>query len=350
MELTINRHMRGASELLRGRIIVVGASLNKAFIIRSREIALDESGKQSENWKIRALGLKSVLDMRLALPPTTASHDVIKDDAETAMKAYVDHNAVSTEFARIITNLTVAPNQQRGSIIEWQTRWGKLSDEITEISELTGVGWNVALDYVNKRWVFDVAEGRDLTATQSVNPPVIFAPQFDSLKTLEYVASDINYRSVAYVAGQGEGVERRVVIVGEATGMNRYELFVDARDIAETETVDDVETPIPLAEIEASLTARGQQKLAEFSNESYLSAQILTQSPFKYEVDYDLGDIVTVKNDDWGIGMDARITEITEIYEAGKPAQIEATFGIGRPTVYDKIRKEFSDMRTELTR
>jgi len=342
--------MRGADALLRGRIIVVGSALNKAFIIRSREIALDEGGKQSENWKIVARGLKSVVNQRITLPPVGEAQDAQNTVAETAMKHYVDVNAVTTDTARIIPNLTIAPNLARGTSIQWQSRYKNLADELTEISELTGVGWSVALDYVNQTWVFDVAEGRDLTATQAVNPPVIFAPQFDSLKTLEYATSDLNYRSVAYVAGQGEGAARRVLTTGGGVGLARYELFVDARDIAEVETVNEVEQPIPLAEIEASLTARGQQQLAEFSNESYLSAQILTRSPFVYEVDYDLGDIVTVKNDDWGIGMDAVITEITEIYEAGQPPQIEATFGIGRPTVYDKIRKEFSDMRTELTR
>lgn len=350
MELTINRHMRGASELLRGRIIVVGSALNKAFIIRSREIALDESGKQSENWKIRALGLKSVVNQRITIPPVGLSQDAQNTNAESVMKHYVDANAITTSADRVIPNLTLAPNLNRGASVQWQSRYKRLDEELTEISELTGVGWSVALDYANQTWVFDVAEGRDLTATQSVNPPVIFAPQFDSLKTLEFASSDVNYRSFAYVAGQGEGADRRVITTGVGSGLSRYELFVDARDIDEMETIDDVEVPIPLAEIEASLTARGQQQLAEFSNEEFLSAQILTQSPFKYEVDYDLGDIVTVKNDDWGIGMDARITEITEIYEAGRPIQIEATFGIGRPTVFDKIRKEFSDMRTELTR
>lgn len=266
------------------------------------------------------------------------------------MKHYVTANAITTSSGRINPYLTVAPNLNRGQIIEWQSRFKQLDEELTEISELTSVGWNIALDYVNKRWIFDVSEGRNLTATQSVNPPVIFAPQFDSLKTLEYANSDLNYRSVAYVAGAGEGADRRIVVVGDATGMDRYELFVDARDIQETKDVDGVETPIPEAEIIASLTERGLQKLAEYSREEYLSAQILTQSPFIYEVDYDLGDVVTVKNDDWGIGMDARITEITEIYEAGRPIQIEATFGIGRPTFADVIKKEFSDMRTELRR
>lgn len=349
-ELTVNRHIYGASELLLGRIIIVGSDLHKAFKIRSREIALDENGKQSENWKIHARGLKSDLNLRLALPPEGLAQDSVNTDAETVMKHYVTTNMIDTDDERKDTHLTVAPNLKRGADVQWQSRFKQLDEEITEISELTGIGWNISLDLTNKRRIFDVMEGRNLTSTQSVYPPIIFAPQFDSLKTMEYANSDLNYRSVAYVAGAGEGADRRIVIVGDATGMNRYELFVDARDIAETERVDGEDVPIPEADIIAALTERGLQKLAEFSNEQYLTAQILTNSPFVYEKDYDLGDIVTVKNDDWGIGMDARITEITEIYEAGKPFQIEATFGIAKPTFAKVIKKEFSDMRAELYR
>ncbi len=350
LELTVNRHIRGASELLLGRIIIVGSDLHKAFKIRSREIALDESGKQSENWKIHARGLKSDLNLRLALPPTGFAQDSVNTNAESVMKHYVTSNMIDTEAERRDSYLTVAPNLNRGAVVQWQSRFKPLDGEVTEISELTGLGWNIALDLENRKRIFDVIEGRNLTTAQSEYPPVIFAPQFDSLKTMEYAHSDLNYRSVAYVAGAGEGEDRRIVVVGDSTGMNRYELFVDARDIAETETVDGEEIPIPESDIIAALTERGLQKLAEYSNEQYLTAQVLTNSPFVYERDYDLGDIVTVKNDDWGFGMDARITEVTEIYEAGKPFQIEATFGIAKPTFTSVIKKEFSDMRTELYR
>jgi hypothetical protein len=495
--------MRGADALLRGRIIVIGSALNKAFIIRSCEITLDEGGKQSENWTIRALGLKSVIDMRLSLPPVTAAYDALTADAETLLKSYVDHNAITTDAGRIIPNLLVAPNQGRGDVIEWQSRFKRLSDEVIEISELSGLGWNITLDYVNKNWVFDVTKGRDLTASQTVNPPIIFSPQFDSLRSMEYATSDLNYRSTAYVAGSGEGVARRVITVGgESTGMNRYEVFVDARDIQDTEDVDGVETPIPEAIVLASLQARGSQKLSEFAHEEYVVGQVrlsakprripkvitgvnslgeaehviqtanglsldsadsyyvsqfqptpevsqgvnvlphidvsplgqyesskiewsasepvgtavvieysldgvvwiaikngqslnlakgdwltgvnlqfrqrfftdkVSQTPtlhnfaytirgyqtyvdkvfdvmgLEFEKDFGLGDVVTIQNRDWGVTLDARITEVTEIYEPSS-TRIELTFGNSRPTLISKIKQEIASIKTEITK
>lgn len=350
LDIVVNRYITGADELLRGRYIVIGGDLHKAFEIRHREIELNDRGKQSENWRIKALGLKSVINRILALPPTDKAYDRVSADAESVMKYYVDTNAINGLPMRNIPNLVIAPNLNRGSRIEWQARYKNLSEEISEISELSGLGWNISVDYVNKRMVFDVMEGRNLVASQYDLPPVIFSPKLDSLRSIEYVSSDLNYRNVVYVAGAGEGVDRRVIVLGDAEGYDRHELFVDARDIQETENIDGEDVPIPEDVIIARLTARGMQKLAESSQEEYLSAQNLTDSPFIYEKDYDLGDIVTAKNDDWGIGMDARITEVKEIYEAGKPFQVEVTFGKDKPTFMDVIKKEFSGIQPEMRR
>lgn len=172
--------------------------------------------------------------------------------------------------------------------------------------------------------MFDVKGGRILTASQSVLPPVIFSPQFESLKSLHYTESELNYKNIAYVAGQGEGVDRRVIELGDDVGLGRHELFIDARYIPEE---DDVEVPNgegglttekvsrPEKEIIADLTEHGHQQMQEFLQEHYLEGQILTNSPFKYEKDYDLGDIVTNQNKEWGIALDARITEVKEVYE-----------------------------------
>jgi Siphovirus ReqiPepy6 Gp37-like protein/F5/8 type C domain len=495
LELRINRHMSGANLLTKGNIILVGDALHKVYIIKHREIELNEDGKASENWNVKALSLKSVLGQRITLPPLTTAYDNKQGDAETVMKHYVDNNVISPSDAdRIITNVSLAANQNRGITVSWRSRFKNLAEELTNISLFSGIGWNVSLDVQQLKWVFDVSEGRDLTVNQSVLPPVIFSPQFDSLRSLHYTESELNYKNIAYVAGQGEGVDRRVVELGTDTGLNRHEIFIDARDVPE-ETDDDepaytneigagtatanaytsgyppssafdgnsgttwgntssmpswlqydfgtgktivkyrlyyeygvsgwnsydyspstwdfqgsndnvnwttLDTqtgqgwdsdgwkeyifdnttsfryyrlyvtssknslwctimemqmlslvisegpqPRPEQDIIDDLTDRGQQELNGLLQEKYLEGQILTNSPFKYEQDYDLGDIVTIQNKDWNVTMDSRITEIKEIYEQSG-FQIEATFGNKRPTLIDKIKREFSQIGSEV--
>lgn len=336
IEIRINRYKRYADILTRGNIIIVGSDLHKTFIIRHREIELTEEGKLSENWTIKGLGLESVISQRITVPPKDIAYDTLKSNAETVMRHYVNNNIVaSTDPKRNIPQLTLAPNLNRGATVEWSSRYKNLGEEVMDISMYSGLGWGVPLDIVNKKWVFKVYEGRNLTVNQSALPPVIFSTEFDSLQSLQYLESDFNYKNSAYVAGQGEGELRRIVELGvEQTGLNRIELFVDARDVEE---VNDDDTPIPVATINATLTERGRQKLSENLQELYVEGQILTKSPFKYEVDYDLGDMVTIREKSWGVTEDTRITEIKEIYETGG-FRIEAVFGKDQPTLVDKIK------------
>ncbi|WP_017435153.1 siphovirus ReqiPepy6 Gp37-like family protein [Saccharococcus caldoxylosilyticus] len=344
-ELRINRHKKHTELLQRGNLIMLGASSNKVGIIRHREIELDEKGKASENWLVKGIALKGVMAQRIVVPPANDSHDRAIGAAETIMKHYVNNHIVNPiDVKRKIDMIVFASDQQRGSSVSWESRFKNLADELIEISKASGLGWDVFLDFQQKKWIFDVFEGRNLTVNQTENPPVIFSPQFESLKQLSFVESDYNYKNFGYIAGQGEGEDRRVVEVGESEGLSRIETFIDARDISEE---DENQQALPEEQVIAKLRERGQQKLSEFTQDFFLEGQILTNSPFVYEKDYDLGDIVTIQNREWGITRDARITEIKEIYEPGG-FQIEATFGESRPTLVKKLKQELAQISGEV--
>jgi hypothetical protein len=343
LELRINRYKKHVEHLQKGNIIMINPQ--KAFIIKHREIALDENGKITENWLIKGLALKAITGQRVTIPPSTTAYDNKQGNAETVMKHYVDRNLINAvDQKRNIAQLILANNQNRGTNISWQTRYVNLTEEESAISLNSGLGWDVTLDITNKKWVFDVAVGRDLTVNQSTLPPVIFSPQFDALQSLQYTESELNYKNMAYVGGQGEGTARRIVQVGADTGLSRHEIFIDARDVAEK---DDNDIPIPVGTIIQTLTDRGQQQLNELIQEQYLEGQVLTKSPFKYQKDYDLGDIVTVQSRDWGVTLDTRITEIKEIYEVSG-FKIEAVFGNNRPTLIKKIKQELAQIGGEI--
>lgn len=345
IELRINRYKKYADTLLKNNLILVGRDLNKVFIIKHREIELDKQGKATENWTVKGYALKTIIAQRITLPPSHTAYDNKSGSYETVMKHYVNNHLVNpVDIKRKITNLIIAPDQQRGGYISYSSRFKNVAEEQSTLSLSSGLGWDVLLDLDNKRFVFDVFAGRDLTQSQSSNPPVIFSPQFDSIETMSFAQSELNYKNVAYVAGLGEGVERRVVEIGDFAGLDRHELFIDARDVAET---DDEGNLIPEEQIIQSLIDRGQQKLKEMMQEEYLEGQILTKSPFVYEKDYDLGDIVTIQNLDWGVTLDARITEIKEIYEPSG-FKLEATFGNNKPTLIQKIKQELSQISGEL--
>lgn len=349
IELRINRYLPGANELIKGRIIFPHNKLNKGYEIRHREIELNQDGKASENWIIRASPLKSWMGQFLTVPPSTTAYDNTQSNAESVMLHYVTNNLISpTDPNRIMSDLVLSNNQSRGMTVSWQSRYKNLAEELAEISAISGLGWNVDIDTVVKKFVFKVLQGRNLTTNQSVLPPVIFSPEFNTLAQLSYTESDLNYRNVAIVAGQGEGADRRIVEVGNAVGRDRYEIFVDARDVAE-QTEDETPVARPVQDIINDLTIRGQQTLTEYQQEIYLEGQGLQTKNLQYERDYDLGDLVTLQEKEWGITRDTRITEVKEIYEpSGK--RIELVFGFSRPTLISKIKQQLAGMRAEITR
>jgi hypothetical protein len=332
-ELRINRHKKHVGLLQKGNLVMLGNQAHKVGVILHREITLTEAGKLSETWLIRGVTLSGVMARRITIPPSGLSHDKITADAESVLINYVNNNVVApADTSRTIAEVTLATNLNRGASLTWQSRYKNLADELRGISEYSGLGWQISLDFTAKKWQFNVLEGRDLTAGQTVNPPVIFSPDFDAIREQKYADSDLNYRNVGIVAGQGEGELRSIAMVGTATGLSRIETFIDARDV----------------EIAADLPSRGEQKLAEFSTEQYLEAEILTHSPFKYEEDYDLGDLVTSQNKGWGVTLDARITEIKEIYEPSSGLKLEAVFGNSRPTLVDKVKQEIEQISGEI--
>jgi hypothetical protein len=335
-ELHVSRYTKYADKLQKMNLIVLGDQLNKCGIILHREIELDENGKATENWIIKGFMLKSIASFRLTVPSSTTGYDNKSGSAETVMKHYIDTQMVNpTNPDRKIPNLIIAPDQGRGTHVDWQSRYASLSDELTMISNNTGLGWDITLDPVNKQWVFDCYAGLDRSYSQSANKRAIFDPDFHSVKSQHFVDSDLSLKNFAYVGGQGEDVNRQIVTVGSATGLSRHETFVDARDVDGTGSV--------------TLVQRGQQALDEAGTELYLEGDILLKSPFVYGTDYDVGDIVTIQNKGWGYTVDERITAMQETYES-TGLTLSATFGQKVPTLITRIKKELSQFYPELRR
>lgn len=213
--------------------------------------------------------------------------------------------------------------------ITYQNSYGNILEQIESISMTTNIGYRIAFDYTNKRLIFEIYRGLDRTAGQSINAPAIFSKEFENVLEQEYTDSSNNYRNTALVAGEGEGSLRQLVTVGQAHGLDRHELYVDARDLQQ----EVLTTP----EYITLLEDRGQSKLSEFTDIQTFDSKINLNSNLKYKEDFDLGDIVTCTSKKWGVTIDTRITEIEEVYDSnGK--QIYIIFGNKIPTLIDKLK------------
>ena len=329
--------MFGADQLIKNNLVALNEK--RVGVIKHRELPLDENGKTSENWVIKGPTLQGIFNQRTTVPPSGVAYDYKSGDAETIMKHYVDNNAINPiDRNRKFIMLKAGTNLNRGVSVNWQSRFKTLSEELTDISLATDIGWDVYIDSRNKWWVFDCIEGRDLTVMDGEHQPVTFSIQNNTISSQHITDSDINMRNVAYVGGEGEGELRDILEIGDYTDLNRSEVFIDARDVGSESSNGE------------SLAERGGRKLKELETEFFYEAEVKTtnDSPFVYIKDYDLGDIVKIVDKNLGIQRTARITEIKEIYERDTGFRIELTFGYSRPTVFEKIKNKFTQFDTEL--
>lgn len=310
-ELHLNDDLVNTDKLIKENIIFT--SPKKAYVILHREIN-SKDGKLV----IKGKELKSYLARSPIFPPTGQAYYRVNSNVETIMKTYVQ----STLTRKGITNIVVAANQNRGDTLVYQTRYKNLADELEKLSLASNLGWDIALDLVNKKFVLDVVEGQDRTASQTILPPAIFSVDYDNIAEQTFVDSKLNYANVAIVAGQGEGADRAISIVGDATGLDSYEIFVDARDI----------------ENNVDLPARGNAKLSEHQEVATFDSQVLTDKNLVYEEDFNLGDTVTVQNKKWNVTLDTRINAVTEIYESSG-FRLDITFGSNIPEITDIIKQ-----------
>lgn len=212
--------------------------------------------------------------------------------------------------------------------VAFQCTWKNLLDVETKLAKSANLGFRLRPDFSARKIYFEVYQGLDRTRGQHERSYAEFSDDYDNINSATYVINDQLEKTVAYVAGEGEGASRVVVVVGdtEGTGYDRRELYVDAKDISS----DDLTT----AQYKAALAQRGIEKLNENVLSTSLECVAIPYGNFNYKVNYDLGDIVTTRKSNWGIGQDLRITEIQEVYEHGA-MQVVPTLGNPLPTTLD---------------
>lgn len=323
-ELRINSNKKHVDKLQKNNLIMLDNDPHRVAIIQHREIGLDEDGKKSEQWIITGSTLETVTKQRVVIPVAPNTHDSIEGNGETAMKHYINNHLVNpVDPKRKMPNLVIAPDLQRGKPMKYASRYGNLSEDLESLSKISGMGWEIHLDLTNRQWVFDCYEGVDRTTNQSIVPPIIFSTDFGTLKGASFAESILDYKNIVYVAGAGEGATREVAEVGTGEGLTRYEKFTDASN---TEDL--------------TLQQQGENELKELKETMTFDASIETRhSPFEYEKDWFIGDIVTVVHKEWGVVMHARVTSVLETYDSSG-ANIEVEFGKGKTTIISKIKAE----------
>lgn len=278
------------------------------MICRIESIEIDTDTETGNFLIVKGYDCKKILGQRLIWNIVT-----FKGTAENFMRKIITDNIISTDITqRAIPNFTLADAHGFAETIDIQTTYESVLEKIQSVCDAFGYGFRVTFDSGNL--VFDLYKGVDRSVNQTDREYVLFSPDFENIMSTKYVVDATNVATDVLIAGEGEGKSRKTAnypIAPSGSGIDRHEVFVDARDISSDTEGDE---PMPLWDYLNLLRERGAEKFSEYGVVTTFEGEVEPNQSYVFGVDYFLGDIVTVRNE-YGIEVDARVTEVIEAFD-----------------------------------
>lgn len=307
--------------LVQEKNIIHKPGSDEAGIVDNYYYSSDEEGRET----IEASGyfLTGLLGRRI-VPKLTTFYASYRD----AMRSLVDQNAITTDAKRVIPHLKLADVEADTAEKKRLQVTGKnLLSYLGKLSQVAEIGFKCR--YMRTHMEFYTYTGQDRSRRQSINPRVIFAHEYDNLGGTEYTYNEIDTITAAYVGGEGEGAARTIIEVDSgATGLDRYEVFVDSGATREEGMTD--------AEYLRILNQEGLEVITPAA-ENFAGSMVNSRTTI-YKQDFDLGDVVTVFNKRWNKELSVRITEVEEVNDTSGE-RIVVYFGSTERTIADILNE-----------
>lgn len=271
---------------------------------------------------------KSMLDRRLIynLSGNVLTPTILSGNLETEVRRVVTENAISCPFdsRRNIPVLALGELSglqhvivdESGNATQRQVSYQNLLTYTDLLLEEYGLASKVILDADARKLRYVIFEGTDRSVDNEENEnPVTFSKEFDSLTAANYHFNNQLEKNVALIGGAGEGLERFYsLLAGNQEGLARRELFVDAGSVNRTyKDENEKENTYTDDEYRAMLDAAGRQTLTTHKAEETLQGTVdVINSSFVYNVDFYLGDVVTMQSNDIGRYINERLRDVLE--------------------------------------
>lgn len=305
-------------------------------------ITFDKNDKGEKVFKVKGRTLEQILTTRIIW----GTYNCVNKYSSAAMYEIVQNQCVNpSDSYRKIPFLECAKDEQLGKIVSLQKTGGEVYDAIESIAKDSDLGFDILFKPKEKKLIFKVIEGVDRTITQQINEDskfVFFSTELEDILSSSYYTNNQDVKTLAYVAGEGEGIDRKHIVSGNSAskGFSRKEMYIDARDVQSKISNDDGSTTtMNVDEYNDLLNDRGMEKLAtcEVIETFEAKMRVVGEIQYVYGIDYFKGDKVIVQDDELGVQVVAKITEVTENYD--DEYELELTFGYSYPTLIQKVKQ-----------
>lgn len=376
-------HMTKPNDLLKqDRWVMLNEDVNKFGIIK--KVVDDSDGRlynSTQDFTVYGYEAAFILSERVTAPTDAdnKNHDGYitygKQPAETIMYDLVRTQATEpNDSKRKIEELTIKTHgTPSGHETAFKSRFKPITTDLQTLSVFSGLGFRIVPDLESGKLVFEVLHGVNrkqdidnikdgVIDSAAINSNAyIFSQDNKRVKKHTYTHDSSAYKTMAYVAGEGDGANRKIVkLFDDLTGLDRKEVMIDARDIQSSHTEVKVnDGTLSSDSSTTTTTTSGDEKLTEEQlisrGTEKLQSDYRDVVNYEYESDvsdygdyYDLGDTTTYVDRKNGIRLDQQITAVEETYENGI-VTVTPTFGYTENTVSTQIQATQSAQLVERT-
>jgi len=205
------------------------------MVCRIQKIELTTSPEEGNYLAVYGYDTKKLLDQRIVWETTT-----VDGKAETFLRKLVTKAAITPSIPeRAMTKpgggalLTLGPAAGLKDVASEQVSYKNVGEKIREYCQRYGWGYRTTLN--DDHLEFELYKGTDRSDW------LVFSEDYENLAATKYTEDETHMGNVALVAGIGEGPDRQKTTSGAAESLERYEQYVDAKDLSNELTFEELD-------------------------------------------------------------------------------------------------------------
>ena len=235
--------------------------------------------------------------------------------ADTTFYAYAYPGATVNNCADITTTKA------------WMFAWfDNVLDTVRNTLGESGYGLKVLTTPLTPEHAFTVYSPSNRTVDGG-GSPVIFCPQNGTAHVTSYTESVDNYANRMWytIKGSGSTLTTHSAVTRDYATLQGYEVYEAYFRDTNTGTADNY------------MSAQASAEFQNYDKEYTIEVELHPDCHYLFGTDYDAGTIVTVRDPEFGIDMNATITEVTRTWQGSSPMTTSITLGTGMPRLERRI-------------
>ena len=244
------------------------------------------------------------------------------------MKHYIANNIVNPlDINRVIPAFTLGENKNRGIANDsYMSRLEPLHELCEKLCKNANIGYDVKVDLLNNKQIFDVIDVTDHSASQRDRNQIIFEKGRNNVLSMEREVGNSNEKNVFYAVKSGGSLEADATVIAvtrgeaQAAGIYRREMQLNVS----CESVADI-----------ALYARQQMTPYQKTDSFKISAADVEN----FDNLFFIGDKVTIRDKSLNVTADVIIEGATKEIENSKKS-ITLEFGEGKPKIINQLNQK----------